>query len=786
MEKIAYRGIKIDLHIHSEFSKSKDGKKVAENTLENLPVLIQQLVNNEVEMCAITDHDNFNFNMYSKLKSEEKNSNCIKKVLPGIEFSVEFIENKIIHIVTIFDDGDSDKVKKIEEIMNNGKGKESYNNKKQAYSKKDYFVILSEIDIDFVMIAHQKNTPSSQGKPRKNDVLSLGQDVFNQLVFMDYFDAYEFRSKKNEIYNKVYKFQNCVEDNLRFITGSDCHTWTLYPYTEAKEKKEFKFTYIKSLPTFKGLAMAITDSHRIELENSFYNPNEKYIKEIVIEINGKDNRIPLSKGINVIIGDNSVGKSLFLNSITGNCKKIDKRLYLGYEKYIEKHKLVFKTVIDEDDIFRFNQQGEIRSIFDADGLKPDKYLCNFYPTTINASKYKTIVEQEFEKLYEALQIKFSYDEDLKKLPKFIIPKYDDEEKPLSFLDNLEKIKTDDLQKLIDLFDKTIDSMNGLINNALLEEDDRKHVLTSLEMMKIMKEKYDRYLGQIKLENDKINILKTFIGEFRNKYNRMITDQQSIFSEFVMQKKIAIDTMADLCIVNKSLKTYQPNILTTDIIPETNPVDKYIFVSKLQIERIDNDYIDSIITSVISRGKKIDTKVITQSELKDMIKNYPNEDETMPLDVFKRKVNAKLERDFKVRNTIVEENMEVSEEVSAGFDAQMYFTLLSGEMRDRGLYIIDQPEDHISQKAIKEKVLDQFRRMGHQRQVIMVTHNPQFIVNLDVDNVIYLSKREGEFLIQSGALEYEDDEYSILKLVADNIEGGLQTIQGRMKRYEKDI
>lgn len=69
---------------------------------------------------------------------------------------------------------------------------------------------------------------------------------------------------------------------------------------------------------------------------------------------------------------------------------------------------------------------------------------------------------------------------------------------------------------------------------------------------------------------------------------------------------------------------------------------------------------------------------------------------------------------------------------------------------------------------------------------MVTHNPQFIVNLDVDNVIYLSKNNGKFTIQSGALEYEDDDYSILRIVADNIEGGLQTIQGRMKRYEKDV
>ena len=181
---------------------------------------------------------------------------------------------------------------------------------------------------------------------------------------------------------------------------------------------------------------------------------------------------------------------------------------------------------------------------------------------------------------------------------------------------------------------------------------------------------------------------------------------------------------------------------------------------------------------------LDTKKITRSMLKEILKNYPEEEN--PLAFLKEKINSRLDKDFKIRRTIIENKMDVYDEVSAGFDAQMYFTLLSGEIRDKGIYIIDQPEDHISQKAIKEKVLDQFRRMGQQRQVIMVTHNPQFIVNLDADNVIYLFKNNDKFDVYSGALEYENEEYSILKIVADNIEGGLQTIQGRLKRYEKDI
>lgn len=67
---------------------------------------------------------------------------------------------------------------------------------------------------------------------------------------------------------------------------------------------------------------------------------------------------------------------------------------------------------------------------------------------------------------------------------------------------------------------------------------------------------------------------------------------------------------------------------------------------------------------------------------------------------------------------------------------------------------------------------------------MVSHNPQFIVNLDVDNLIFLSKSEDSLVVQSGALEYVCPEYSILDIVAQNIDGGLDSIRKRWKRYEK--
>lgn len=382
--------------------------------------------------------------------------------------------------------------------------------------------------------------------------------------------------------------------------------------------------------------------------------------------------------------------------------------------------------------------------------------------------------------------KFSYDEDIKKLPTFVIPTNESIDKSITFIDNVKKIDTKVLQGLVDSFGKVIENLNQLLSNTALLDSDRQHIETTLDMIKLMNEKYVEKLDKCKRENEKINTFNTYIRSYKAKYIRKITDEQAVFSDYIEEKEIAIEDMAELLIKKRGLRSYAPDIAETVIVPETNPVDKYRFISKLQVEIINNDYIDDILKSIIKRGKEIDTQTITEVDLKEMIKKYPNEDEVVPLQVLRDKVTARLDTDFKIRNTIVEENMDVYDEVSSGFDAQMYFTLLSGEMRDKGLYIIDQPEDHISQRAIKEKVLDQFRRMGSQRQVIMVTHNPQFIVNLDVDNVIYLSKDKGKFMIQSGALEYENDDYSILKIVADNIEGGLQTIQGRLKRYEKDI
>ena len=212
----------------------------------------------------------------------------------------------MLHVIAVFDDEDEEKVKKIEKILEFKNGNPEYD-KINSFSEQKFLEILTKIELNTLLIVHQKQTVTSDSKPKKNDANSLGNDVFNDFVLSEYFEAFEFKNKKNEVFNNIEK-QKYKNQDLRFITGSDCHQWEYYPKHDQKSNDElFEFTYLRSLPTFRGLVFGLTDESRISYMDNFYSSDDNnYINEIKLSINEEDINIPLSKCVNVIIGDNSV------------------------------------------------------------------------------------------------------------------------------------------------------------------------------------------------------------------------------------------------------------------------------------------------------------------------------------------------------------------------------------------------------------------------------------------------------------------------------------------------
>jgi len=205
---------------------------------------------------------------------------------------------------------------------------------------------------------------------------------------------------------------------------------------------------------------------------------------------------------------------------------------------------------------------------------------------------------------------------------------------------------------------------------------------------------------------------------------------------------------------------------------------------LGITEIDEAYIKSLFTSEMKKGTTKSIVEMSQEELADHLLYYSGSP-TEALQELKTKIEKRINDDLDNKFTITQAGKDRTQELSSGLDAQIYFDILSYETRHLGMYIIDQPEDNISQRAIRDYLLDRFKIMGEHRQILMVTHRPQFIVNLDVDNVIFIGKRNDKLYIYSGALEYRDENYNILDIISENIEGGLDTLRKRWKRYEKN-
>ena len=97
IEKIIEKGNKVDFHIHSVASKNKESDDCVD-------LLIEKLNQRNINMCSISDHDNFDFEIYNRLKKEE-NKGSIKRKFPAVEFSVTY-DKKVLHIITIFEDKD--------------------------------------------------------------------------------------------------------------------------------------------------------------------------------------------------------------------------------------------------------------------------------------------------------------------------------------------------------------------------------------------------------------------------------------------------------------------------------------------------------------------------------------------------------------------------------------------------------------------------------------------------------------------------------------------------------
>lgn len=790
-QKIVKNGIKMDLHIHSSYSISSDAenKEIKNNTFENIEVLLNNLIDKDVEVFSITDYNVFDKDLFINIKEKIIKENRKIKILPGIEFTIVDESNQLqnMHVVVIFDDDEENIQKVHNEIyetnlnMVNKNEKEAWKeswikNRWNKLNKKNWTIeefkeFWNKNKIPIVTIAHQKSIKSLNKK--SNDLVSLKNtnttDEAYKIISMMYIDALEYKNRSQERFAKIF-IDKKIE--IPFVTGSDCHNWSKYNYED--------HSYYYCLPTFKGLMMSISSyENRIKKAKKFIkNP---YLKSITIKNRGSEEVIELSKKINVVIGDNGSGKSTLLKNIFGELTQTH-NWHSNFNIKIEPIDFV------ENDIStQFFKQGDIR-LKSQNAFSDDVYpKLDTYGIELLKNKVKAIID-DIDKWYKYKNLitkinkrRFKFTDYLG-YSNFRLTNDDTKFKEINKNTQIDNL----IQNLQQMFNvEEIQKIESLKFNS----KEISEINKVIQILETKKEKIREYNSkQKKIDEIRFNINEIFeqkqetFEKYKTDSELLALQEKNNNIQIIKLFNEVID-FRDINMINWELSKDEVDALNkNNFVIEKNGEIKFITKIKfLNDSSFTTDYLIQIFRNIINKNSIKNICPIEYMKQKENWNNIiVNGIDIATKDQIRDKLFKLIDSHFEIIKSLSDTTG--NDKISYGQKSRLVISNL--HKNEYNLIVIDQPEDDISNIKIKKFLMNDLRKLSNNKQIIIITHNPQLVVDLDVENVILLKeKSSSEMDIYYGSLEYVDEKINILHEIETLLDGGKEAVNERIRKYD---
>lgn len=762
--------IKFDLHIHSKASEYKESAGIVDqSTKENLGVLLSKLNQYNIALFSITDHNRFDPELYLEINKTLAQENHpypnVKAVLAGVEFDVIVDEGMgKCHIIAIFDtNNEADRLRKIA----NGLQTNLLEDVQKAYTKKEFEGILKEIGLDTILIASQrKNIHNPSGN--RNSLSDSTTDIEN-IIRVGYINALEFQKPQVEgiLLNSLKKLSLPVT----LFSGSDCHDWSCYPYHDQQnQNKDFHHSKAKILPTFKGLLMAVTSPE------TRFNRSEIINTSIIDNLVIKGQALPLINGINAIIGENGSGKTTLLKLI--NRKTSESHV----KKLVRDNALTANSSIDPQKV-KYIEQGQIIKKFNDKTLFSAGDDSNF--KDLDNTPFRNVYSEYADALKKCLETLIKNKGTMDSLSKHIIAF---EEGMVAQNYYVDVTGNDVFESTDNLHEKPYKDIRDLLNkvNALLGDN----------YFEPYKDQLEKALRELMPINTAIelkwhtanheaavkNIMHGCIDDYLRNVKEKSSAKDREIKNYNKRKRQGVDAVVT------AIKISTENIPWPDDPPvlkgvTKNPKQGFYFNREAMyngIPMLDNFY-GKMFVNDYSGLSNLQT-INTFEQYADAIRYCTSISD----------INEKWSENFeKFINNAIKTNDYIMDD---GLDQQIgntlgemslsYYKFFTQDDQDWRVLIVDQPEDNISNNNISQNLIGYFNAIRDEKQIIFVTHNPLLVVNLDVDNVIFVKNNNGELSASNGCLEYEDEQTNILELIAQSMDGGKETIEKRLKVYGK--
>lgn len=611
--------IRADFHLHTRADKEfsylgEDDRFISD--------YVKKLVDENIKLGVITNHNKFDLNEYRALKKKAKQNNIV--ILPGVELSVKEGANGI-HCIIVFKDEDWIKGKTetinqfLDEVFKGIQNSENENTR----CNKDLAGTIESLDSYnqdyFIQMAHIEQ--------KSGFLVECDGGLIKSLSTNKWFRDKVLGFQKGRTWDKMKQLEEWMGYIPPYVEGSDCKS------IDEIGKGAKSFIKIGD-GSFDSVILAFKDhENRISLEEKQY--SHGYIKTIEF-IGGKmkDQKIHLSPELNSLIGIRGSGKSSIIEAIryaldmlpsksdheyktdvVNNLLESGGQVIIELQDHYKNHYKIKRTLGESPHIFDDNGQlvgAKINSILQAPmyfGQKDLSYMNNGFElellkklvgketkdTQIRLAGIDSLLSNEIKNLFES-EDKVNTLPDLRKSLSDTQHKIKIfEEKGLS--SKLSKqvhfqkdeVKIKNIHELVNNFKNNIDE---LIASKNLKELTENESLESAEVPELF----------AKLSEEIFNVINT------KKVINKLLEQVNISSDKIKEY------LDDIRVTIVSLEEEFAEIKREINIPNLNPDD-------FAILKVDEDKIKKSIQKVIEQEEergKIESKIRSLSEERNQL------------------------------------------------------------------------------------------------------------------------------------------------------------------------
>jgi hypothetical protein len=755
--------IYLDLHIHTSENENDL------NQHYNVDLLLEKVkeINDDSEfLLSLTDHNTINKNAYIKLLKKTNN------VILGVELHIKNSKKKPpyhCHMYFNIDKIDEEIIDSINVILD-----ELYPIKQitpESHVDNIETIIRKFDKFDFLLLPHGGQSHRTFDK----SVDSSFDTRLEKSLYYNQFDGFTARNQKGLEETINYFKRLGINEYINLITCTDNYNPIHYPKTKSDEASEFFPTWMLAKPTFDGLRLSLSEQSRLIYSKIKPDIWAEYLKSVKLSNDNIEIDVELTSGLNVVIGDSSSGKTLFVDTII--CKAQDD---FSDSNYIE---------------------------FDIENVEIDN-PSSCIPHYINQNYIMEVIsnnKNEIEKI-DIIKKVFPDEEDVRnRIQNGLLKLKKDINDLITYVEKIEMAENEILK---------IPTLNRLIQTSETKENIVKLLQPSSELINMLtysKASYENHknnLEEIKLfmENNKFiqfNVIE--IQAIMDKLEKgfiLSSLEEEIRIEVDLGKK-SLDTFFSS--MNRESQQKKDNFekLLVSIYQYTDNLNKFknklqeiqsynLTIQSREIESMGHKlYIEyqfkinqEIFLKTINYFLKSEYKIDSLEGLKHRklyLANYKDRPKIDSYEDFKSEAYIKFEEMNKRKYKIITKDNKNFDSLSPGWKTSILLDLILGYDGDTAPLIIDQPEDNLANSYINKGLIKALKKIKQHKQVIMVSHNATIPMLGDAQNII-LCENNGKIKISSNPLEGKINDKSVLDYIAAITDGGKTSIRKRVKKY----